>query len=92
MASVPAYRSGRYEEAINAFRQRIRSGQDTSDDHRHLFRALFEVGRYEEAENSARAFIADHPMSPALHNSLGEVLWATGRLDEAEAAFHQARR
>ncbi len=89
-AALTAYRSGRYEEAINAFRQRIRSGQDTPDDHRHLFRALFEVGRYEEAENSARAFIADHPMSPALHNSLGEVLWATGRLDEAEAAFHQA--
>jgi len=89
-AALTAYRSGRYEEAINAFRQRIRSGQDTPDDHRHLSRTLFEVGRYEEAEDSARVFIADHPMSPALYNSLGEALWATGRMDEAEAAFHEA--
>ena len=89
-AALTAYRSGRYEEAINAFRQRIRSGQDTPDDHRHLSRALFEVGRYQEAADSARTFIADHPLSPALYNSLGEALWATGRLDEAEAAFQEA--
>ena len=89
--ALTAYQSGRYEEAINAFQQRIQSGQDTPHDHKHLFRTLFEVGRYEDAENIARAFIKDHPLSAALHNSLGEVLWTTGRLDEAETVFHEAR-
>ena len=88
--ALTAYRSGRYEEAINAFRQRIRGGEDTPGDHRQLFTALLEVGRYDEAEDAARTFIADHPTSAEMHNSLGQVLWATGRLDEAEAAFLEA--
>jgi len=89
-AALTAFRSGRYEEAINAWRQRIRSGNDEPADHRNLVRALAEVGRYEQAEDAARAFIADNPISPELHNVLGEVLWATGHLDEAEAAYRHA--
>jgi tetratricopeptide (TPR) repeat protein len=89
-AALTAFRSGRYEEAINAWRQRIRTGSEDPADHRNLVRALAEVGRYEQAEEVARTFIADHPISPELHNSLGEVLWATGRLDDAEAAYREA--
>ena len=89
-SALAAYRSGRYEEAIKAFQHKIESGQDIPHDHRHLFRALFEVGRYMEAEAVARGFIAKHPASSDLHNSLGEVLWAKGHLDEAEIAFKEA--
>jgi len=88
--ALVAYRSGRYEEAINAYRQRVRSGEASADDHRLLASALYEIGRYDQAEDAARGFIADQPLSPELHNNLGEVLWATGRLDEAEAAFQRA--
>ncbi|MEC7900395.1 MAG: tetratricopeptide repeat protein [Acidobacteriota bacterium] len=89
-SALTAYRSGRYAEAIGAFQQKIRSGQDIPHDHLHLFRALFEVGRYMEAEEVARGFIAKHPASSNLHNSLGEVLWKKGHLDEAEIAFKEA--
>jgi len=85
-----ALRSGRYEEAINAWRQRIRMGNAVADDYRLLTGALNEVGRYDEAEESARTFIADNPTSPEVHNALGEALWATGRMDEAEQAFQAA--
>ena len=88
--AVTAYRSGRYEEAINSFRQRIRENPAKPIDHRNLARVLLEIGRYGQAEETARTFIAANPASPELHNLLGEALWATGRLDEAEAAFRRA--
>ncbi len=88
--ALAAYRSGRYDEAVKALQQKIGSGQDVPHDHRHLFRALFEVGRYMEAEKVARGFINEHPESSDLHNSLGEVLWTRGHLDEAETAFQEA--
>ena len=47
--ALVAYRSGRYEEAINAFRQRLRAGAASLDDHRALARTLHELGRYDEA-------------------------------------------
>ena len=70
-AALAAYRSGRYDEAIKALQEKIGSNQDFPHDHRHLFRALFEVGRYMEAEQVARGFIEEYPESPDLHNSLG---------------------
>ncbi len=88
--AVIAFRSGRYEEAINAFRTRIRGGDASAADHRGLIRVLREVGRYDPAEEAARSFIANNASSAELHNSLGEVLWETGRLDEAETMFRQA--
>jgi len=89
-AAIIAARSGRYEEAINAFRQRIRSDSAVAEDHRRLVNTLAEVGRYDQAEEAARRFIADNPGVAEVHNALGEVLWATGQLDEAEAAFGEA--
>jgi tetratricopeptide (TPR) repeat protein len=88
--ALAAYREGRYEEAINTLRQRIRVAQAAAEDHRLLTDILHEVGRYDEAEAVARAYIEAHPDSVELHNSLGEALWATGSLDEAEAAFRRA--
>lgn len=88
--ALVAYRSGRYEEAINAFRQRLRAGEASLSDHRALVRTLQELGRYDQAEAVARDFISGNPASSELHNSLGEVLWATGRLDDAEAAFRRS--
>ena len=88
--AIAAYRSGRYDEAIDAFRSRIRDDDAPATDHRGLVEALAEVGRYEEAEEAARAFISAHPDSPELFNVLGEVLDATGRLDDAEEAFRSA--
>lgn len=88
--ALTAFRSGRYEEAINAWRQAVRSGTTSPEPYRWLVAALTEVGRYQQAEEVARQFIADHPGSVELHSSLGSVLRKTGRLDEAEAAFQRA--
>ena len=89
-AALLAYREGRYEEAINTLRQRIRVAEAAAEEHRLLTDVLHEVGRYEQAEAVARAYIEAHPGSVELHNSLGEALWATGSMDDAEAAFRRA--
>ena len=39
--ALAAYRSGRYDEAVKAFQQKIGSGQDVPHDHRHLFCLLY---------------------------------------------------
>ena len=77
-------RSGSYEEAVDAFRAVLRSGQDATV-RKGLVAALAEIGRYEDAEEAARDGDA-----AALANTLGEVMLVQGRRADAEAAFRAA--
>ena len=88
--AINAFRTGRYDEAIDVFQDRVRQPQAGSDDFRYFVRALAEVGRYVAAEDVAEEYIRTRPDSAELHNSLGEILWKTGRLDGAEEAFAEA--
>ncbi len=85
-----ALRSGRYEEAIRAFRGQLARGAESSAAARGLVQALSEVGRYAEAEKVAREQTGRRPDSPELWNTLGEVLVLRGRREEAARLFERA--
>lgn len=82
------FTSGRYEEAIAAFRQLAANADAAAV--RGLVGALAAVGRYDEAVQAARGFADARPGSPEVWNALGEVLVGQGDLDGAERAFHRA--
>ncbi len=88
--ALDAFRTGRYDEAIDVYQERVRQPQAGPDDFLYFVRALAEMGRYVAAEDVAEEYIRTRPDSAELHNSLGEVLWKTGRLDAAEEAFAEA--
>jgi len=81
-----AARTGRYDDAIDAYRRAMRSGPTSIEARRGLVHVLSTVGRYDDAEAEASA-AAD---SVALANTLGEVLAARGKDAQAEAAFRRA--
>ncbi len=85
-----ALRSGRYDEAIRAFRAQTQggAGAESIQAVRGLVRALSEVGRYGEAEEAARERIRSD--SSELSNTLGEVLVFRGRREEAARLFERA--
>ena len=84
-----ALRTGKYDEAIAAYRAAA-SAQDASPRAtKGLVDALVMVGRYDEAEETARRATASGT-SAELWNSLGEVLVIRGRLAQAESAFVRA--
>jgi tetratricopeptide (TPR) repeat protein len=85
-----AFRTGRYEEAIDMFERLTRRDRSSVAASRGFSRALFDVGRYEDAADAARRFSRDNEDSPELQNSLGKALYAKGDLEEAEAAFERA--
>ncbi len=85
-----ALRTGRYEDAISAFRGLVRRDPAAARPARGLIGALAEVGRYGEAEDAARRYLVSESNSPEIWNSLGEVLYLVGRIDEAADAFARA--
>ena len=85
-----ALRTGRYDDAISAFRGLVRRDPVSPRSAHGLITALAEVGRYREAEEAARRFIDAAPGSAEIWNSLGEVLYRVGRIDEAADAFARA--
>ena len=85
-----ALRTSRYDDAIAAFEQRVRSGAASVDDHIGLVRALSQVGRYDDAEEAARDYIDANPGSPELSNSLGELLYLQGKILDARVTLERA--
>ena len=84
-----ALRSGKYDEAIAAYRSAAAAPAADARATRGLVDALVMVGRYDEAEEIARRSTATGATAE-LWNSLGEVLVIRGKLDEAATAFQQA--
>lgn len=85
-----ALQSGRYEDAISAFRELLRREPASALSARGLVSALAEVGRYREAEQAARRYMESNSGSAELWNSLGEVLYRIGKIEEAADAFAMA--
>jgi tetratricopeptide (TPR) repeat protein len=85
-AARAALRAGRYDDAIEEYRDAVRANPSLADARIGLMQALVATGEYEEAVTVGRA--APDPMAVA--NATGEALLRLGRLEEAEAAFTQA--
>jgi tetratricopeptide (TPR) repeat protein len=85
-----ALASGRYEDAIQAFRSHIDGRGVEVEAYRGLIEALRETGRYEDAERSIKDYQEARPGSSELENVLGEVLYETGRIDAAREAYERS--
>ena len=88
-----AYRKlGRYEEAIDAYKQTIRIKPDATEAHNNLGAAYHKLGRYQEAIEAYKQVIRINPDDADAHNNLGIAYGKLGRYREAIDACKQAIR
>ena len=87
-----AFRTGRYDDAIDLFRRTVRRDGSSAEAARGLVSALREVGRYDDAGDAAERFRRANENSAELANSLGELLYLRGDREGAERAFRRASR
>jgi Tfp pilus assembly protein PilF len=85
--------SGRWEEAVVAYRKALNSPTLGSPEaaHQNLGLALFNLKRYKEAEAELRFAISLDPAKEAPYYNLGLVYTAEERKEEARLAFRRAR-
>jgi tetratricopeptide (TPR) repeat protein len=82
-------RTGKYDEAIDIYKDLAGKESATVASRRGLLRTLSEVGKYADAEEAGRRYVAGTG-GAELQNTLGEVLERRGKRAEAEAAFRAA--
>lgn len=85
--------SGRWEEAVTAYRKAINTPTLGSPDvaHQNLGLALYNLRRYREAEAELRFAISLDPAKQGPYYNLGLVYTAENRKEEARLAFRRAR-
>ena len=86
------YESGRYEVAIEAWKQAIRIDPDNSDTHYNLGLVYYESGMYKEAIEACKQAIRIKPDFADAHNNLGLSYYNSGKYKEAIEAYKQAIR
>jgi tetratricopeptide (TPR) repeat protein len=85
-----AFRTGRYDDAIDLFRSAVRRDESSVAAARGLIAVLREVGRYADAVDIAESYARSNETSVELANSLGELLYLRGDRDGARDAFLRA--
>ena len=83
---------GKYEEAIESYKQAIRINPDFRDAHYNLGTAYGELGKYDEAIKSYKQAIRIDPDDAWTHHNLGLAYGKSGKYKEAIDAFKQAIR
>ena len=94
--ATSAWRSGRYEEAIGAFRALADSpvaddAVQRAADRRTLLRILVEVARYDDAIEAGRGYAANPAETAPVALPVADALVARGQLDSATAWYQSAR-
>lgn len=89
---VDLYKQGRYEKAIEAFKQAIRLNPDDADVYHVLGLVYAGLGRWQEAIESYKQAIRLNPDDVEAHNNLGMAYFNLGRYQEAIEAFKQVIR
>jgi tetratricopeptide (TPR) repeat protein len=83
-------RTGRFEQAIQAFKQAIRLSPTNHAVHYNIGNALRRQGKLDEAVTAYRKALSIKPDYVGAHNNIGVALREQGRLDEAIAAYQRA--
>jgi tetratricopeptide (TPR) repeat protein len=91
LLGVVAEKEGRWDEAIDAWRQVVRSKPSAST-WIHLGRVLANAKQNNEAIQAYREALRMDPMQWYVHNRIGQALEQAGRLDEALEAYRAALR
>jgi Flp pilus assembly protein TadD len=81
---------GRVEEAIDQYRDFVRSAPSQFDGHNKLGYALMKMGRSQEALAAIRRAIELQPRNPEVHNNLGLALMQAGQNEDAVASLRRA--
>lgn len=89
---VDLYKQGRYEKAIEAFKQAIRLNPDDADVYHVLGLVYAGLGRWQEAMESYKQALRLNPDDAEAHNNLGMAYFNLGRHQEAIEAFRQVIR
>lgn len=87
---IEAARTGRFDQAVEAFGEVARLRPDSAPAHYNLARALGDAGRRDEAIEACRRALALDPNHFEAAGNLGGLLLAAGRIDEAIAIFQRA--
>jgi tetratricopeptide (TPR) repeat protein len=90
--ATEAHRSGRFEEAEQAYLEALRVKAGSADALRLLGALYVQMGRFAEAESRLNAALLVQPNNPETRNHLGRALCNQGRLAEAAACFEQTVR
>jgi len=83
---------GRYQDAIEAFKQAIGIKPDLAEAHCGLGFAYGELGRYQDAIESCKQAIRIKPDYASAHYNLGNAYGKLGRYQDAIESFKQAIR
>jgi Flp pilus assembly protein TadD len=81
---------GRYEEAINCYRDVLSLAPGMGEAHNNLGNSLMALGRYAEAAESLSEAAATLPVSPVPLSARATALQAMGKVSEAEADCRSA--
>jgi len=84
------YDLGRYRQAIQAYKQAIKTKHDYLDASYNLGNAYLRLGRYAEAINAFEQAVAINPDFAYAHSNLGAAYGKLGRYHEALQALKQA--
>jgi protein O-mannosyl-transferase len=90
--ALPLMDVGRFQEAIDHYRQALLLKPDFAQAHNNLGNALIQTGHPEEAIEHYQQALRLKPESSEAHNNLGNVLLQTGHPEEAIGHFQQALR
>lgn len=82
--------AGRFDEAVEQYRQVLALTPDDALAHSNLGTALAAQGRFEEAVGHYRRALALTPGDADAHSNLGNALLALGRTDEGVASLRRA--
>lgn len=90
-AGLDHFAEGRYQDAIEEYRQALAIDPNLSDAMHGLARVLQDVERYDEAIDVARKITQLNPDDVLAHTSLSILFQKKGMINEAEAEANKAR-
>lgn len=83
---------GRFEEAVEAYQQAVKTGSQRVQLHNNLGNALGRLGRNKESLAEYLIAVQLAPQNPLVHFGIGRQLAALGQLDAALGEFAEATR
>jgi tetratricopeptide (TPR) repeat protein len=88
--AIRHHQSGRFAEAVSAYRRATALHPSYAEAWQNLGSALSDLGRPAEAIPCLQKALGLRPQYPVAQVNLGNAFWATGRAEEAIRAYHGA--
>ena len=86
------YTAGKYEEAVNAYKEAIKLKEDYADAHHNLGDAYFQLNQFKEAIDAYKKAIRYQPNLPTAYNNMGTAYYKLGEHKKAIAAYKESIR